>query len=112
MTNEDVLDLSYSENGLLTFGHSIQQGFLRWWHSVISAITAETLIVARRPVERSGDNPADPVGTVQDFSGYFTDFVLPLQVDGIYMAGNLKHAVTGSVDNRLACFLVLLAQLF
>lgn len=62
--------------------------------------------------KRTSDNTTDIVAAVgQLFTGDFAQFVEFIQTESFFMAGNLEHGVSGGIENRLAGFHVLFAQL-
>lgn len=62
--------------------------------------------------KRTSDNTTDVVAAVgQLFTGDFAQLVEFIQAKGFFMAGNLEHGVSGGIENRLAGFHMLFAQL-
>ena len=61
--------------------------------------------------KRTGDNAGDIIRFCC-FKSYFTKFIQAFQSKMFFMAGNLQHAVGGSVKNRLTGFQVFFAKFF
>ena len=90
----------------------LQHGRRRWLHSQIVTV-AGTLEVTRFVADkRTRDNAANVVAAFgQLFTGDFAQLVQFIQAKRLFMAGDLEHGVSRGIENRLAGFHVLFAEL-
>ncbi|CSR42197.1 Uncharacterised protein [Shigella sonnei] len=86
----------------------------RCWrlNSQVVTVTGTLEVTGFVTDKRTSDNTTDVVAAVgQLFTGDFAQFVEFIQAKGFFVAGNLEHRVSGGIENRLAGFHVLFAQL-
>ncbi|MNT03927.1 hypothetical protein D3C72_1384840 [compost metagenome] len=89
-----------------------QHGWRRWLYGQIVTVTG-TLEIARLVAQEwTSDHAANVVTAFgQLFTGDFTEFIQTIQAEGLFVAGDLEYRVGRGVENRLAGFHVLFAQL-
>ncbi|CZZ30491.1 Uncharacterised protein [Enterobacter hormaechei] len=90
----------------------LQHGRRRWLHGQIVTV-AGTLEVTRFVADkRTRDNAANVVAAFgQLFTGDFAQLVQFIQAKRLFMAGDLENGVSRGIENRLAGFHVLFAEL-
>ena len=90
------------------FQHGRRRRLYRQIVTVAGALEVARLIAD----ERTRDHATDVVTAFgQLFTRNFAQLIQTIQAEGFFMAGDLEHRVSGGVENRLAGFHVLFAQL-
>ena len=90
----------------------LQNGRRRWLNGQVVTVTGTLEVTRFVAHKRTRDNAANVVAAFgQLFTGDFTQLVKFIQAKSLFVAGDLEHGVSRGIENRLAGFHMLFAQL-
>ncbi len=106
----DIGDLADADDLAAGLHQLVEHRVRRRRHGQVAAIARAFEVAAIGADERPRNHPAHVV-VVDQLARDIADVVQALQAEGLFVAGDLEHAVGRSVDDRLAAAHVFLAEL-